>query len=40
MPDGSRDKVDILGGFLGASLQPEDNALAPIISWAVVHKGA
>jgi hypothetical protein len=40
MPDGSRDKVEILGGFLGASQQPEDNALAPIISWAVVHKDA
>jgi hypothetical protein len=38
MPDGSRAKVEILGGFLGASQQPEDNALAPIISWAVVQK--
>lgn len=40
MPDGSRAEVEILAGFLGASQQPEDNALSPIISWAVVQKDA
>jgi hypothetical protein len=30
--------VELLGGFFGVSQSPNDNALAPIISWAVVEK--
>lgn len=40
MPGGSKAKIEILAGFLGASQREEDNALSPIISWAVVHKDA
>lgn len=38
--DGSNTPVDLLGGFFGVSQAPEDGALAPIISWALVQKDA
>lgn len=40
MPDGSKLSVELLGGFLGAAQRPEDNAVSPIVSWAVVQKDA
>jgi hypothetical protein len=40
LPGGSKVKIELLAGFLGASQSPEDNALSPIISWAVVQKDA
>jgi len=36
--NGSKEEVFLTGGFLGVSQRPEDNALSPIISWAVVKK--
>jgi Domain of unknown function (DUF4419) len=35
--DGSKRNVVLLGGFLGVSQGAEDNALAPVVSWAVVQ---
>lgn len=40
MPDHPSTKVEVMGGFLGVSQRVEDNALSPIIHWAVVEKGA
>jgi len=37
-PGNSNTPVELLGGFFGVSQSPSDNALAPIISWAVVAK--
>ena len=37
-PDNSGTAIELLGGFFGVSQAPDDNALAPIISWAVVNK--
>jgi hypothetical protein len=39
-PDGSRTKLEVMGGFVGVSQHTEDNALSPIIHWAVVQKEA
>jgi hypothetical protein len=36
--DGSKKDVVLLGGFLGVSQSPQDNALAPVVSWAVVQE--
>lgn len=33
-------KVEVMGGFVGVSQRAEDNALSPIIHWAVLQKGA
>ena len=33
-------KLEVMGGFLGVSQRAEDNALSPIIHWAVVQKEA
>jgi hypothetical protein len=38
LPDGAQTQLELLGGFLGVSQRAEDNALAPVVSWAVVHK--
>lgn len=38
--DNSEKKLEVMGGFLGVSQRAEDNALSPIIHWAVVEKGA
>jgi hypothetical protein len=38
VPGNSNTPVELLGGFFGVSQSPGDNALAPIISWAVVAK--
>jgi hypothetical protein len=37
-PDRSQTKVEVMGGFVGVSQRAEDNALSPIIHWAVVQK--
>lgn len=39
-PDNSNTPIELLGGFFGISQSQEDNALAPIISWAVGNKDA
>ena len=39
-PDSSETNVEVMGGFLGVSQRPQDNALSPIIHWAVVQKEA
>ena len=36
--DGSKKGVALLSGFLGVSQRAEDNALAPVVSWAVVQE--
>jgi hypothetical protein len=36
LPDASQSDVELLGGFLGVSQRPDDSAIAPMISWAVV----
>jgi hypothetical protein len=38
LPGRSKTKVEVMGGFLGVSQRAEDNALAPIIHWAVVQR--
>jgi hypothetical protein len=38
LPDRSKKELEVMGGFLGVSQRPEDNALSPIIHWAVVQK--
>jgi hypothetical protein len=38
LPDSAQTQLELLGGFLGVSQRAEDNALAPVVSWAVVHK--
>jgi len=40
LPDKSETDVAVMGGFLGVSQRDEDNALAPIISWAVAKPEA
>jgi Domain of unknown function (DUF4419) len=37
-PDGSKKDVVLLGGFLGVSQRGEDNALTPVVSWAVAQE--
>jgi hypothetical protein len=39
-PDSSKTGIEVMGGFLGVSQRAEDNALSPIIHWAVVQKEA
>ena len=36
LPDASQSDVELLGGFLGVSQRPDNNAIAPMINWAVV----
>ena len=38
LPDASQKQVDLVGGFIGVSQRAEDNALSPIIGWAVVEQ--
>jgi len=38
LPDGAQTELELLGGFLGVSQRADDNALAPVVSWAVVQK--
>jgi Domain of unknown function (DUF4419) len=38
LPDGAQMQLELLGGFLGVAQRAEDNALAPVVSWAVVQK--
>ncbi len=38
LPDSAQMQLELLGGFLGVSQRAEDNALAPVVSWAVVQK--
>jgi Domain of unknown function (DUF4419) len=40
LPDDSKTKIEVMGGFVGVSQRAEDNALSPIIHWAVLQKGA
>jgi len=39
-PDRSKMSVEVMGGFLGVSQCPDDNALSPVIHWAVVQKAS
>jgi hypothetical protein len=38
LPDNAQTQLELIGGFLGVSQRAEDNALAPVVSWAVVQK--
>lgn len=38
LPDRTQMQLELLGGFLGVAQGVEDNALAPVVSWAVVQK--
>jgi hypothetical protein len=38
LPDRAQMQLELLGGFLGVAQGVEDNALAPVVSWAVVQK--
>jgi len=38
LPDRTQMQLELLGGFLGVAQGVEDNALAPVVSWAVVEK--
>jgi len=40
LPDRSQTRLEVMGGFVGVSQRAEDNALSPIIHWAVVQKAA
>jgi len=40
LPGNSEQEVDLLGGFFGVGQNPKDNALFPVISWALTEKPA